>query len=149
MHPMCVGSAGVLFSIIVIKFLTKVCVKGELNTLRGRFYNVRFVIPTFCLTLPNSVRVEKFGITRVRRQVVHASAQIIIGVCSKLQAHFLQTAYRSASASPPLRFADRACHCASARPASNRGSSRMAAPHEGGGGHPGRVRRGCEHARGS
>ena len=107
MHSMGVGSAGVLLSSIVIKCLTNVgCSYVSPSQAVSpcpatvRFYNVRFVIPTFCLTLPNSVRVEKFGITRVRCQAVHALTQIIIRVCTKLQAYFLQTAYRFVSASP-------------------------------------------------
>ena len=47
---------------------------------------------------------------------------------------------------PSARHAGRACHCASAWPASNRGSSRVAAPRRGGDGHPGCVQGGCEHA---
>ena len=44
----------------------------------------QFLIPTFCLTLPNSVRDEKFGIRFVRCRMVYVLKQTMIRVCGEL-----------------------------------------------------------------
>ena len=66
------------------------------------FHNARFMLPTWCRTLPNSVRDETFGNRSVRCRAVYASARFVITVCDKLQARFVQTAYHSALHRHPL-----------------------------------------------
>jgi hypothetical protein len=80
------------------------------------FRNSQFLIPTFCLTLPISVRVEKFGIRFVCCRSVSIPTQIMVRAYYKVQTHFIGTA---------LHYADCACQCAPVWPAPDRGGPRV------------------------
>ena len=75
-----------------------VCLPACLNSIRDElfgicslfvttFHTTQFLFPTFCLTLPYSVRDEKFGNRFVHCRVVYVFTQIMIRVYGILRAH--------------------------------------------------------------
>ena len=61
---------------IIIQIVIRVC--GTLFTPRDNFSHYPILVSNFCLTLPNSIREEKFGNRFVHCRVVYTFIQIMI-----------------------------------------------------------------------